>query len=62
MKKRYATAIELKEETILKKNFFTLRAAERWACKTVRTICVCDSVATIIDSTTGEIMAIISKR
>lgn len=61
MKKRYVTAIELKEQTLFKKQFYTLRAAEKWACKMVRAILVCEAIATTTSLETGEIMTIITR-
>lgn len=61
MKKKYEVTIRHKEETILRKEFRTSYAAERYAFKTIREILVCDSLATITDNTTGEIMALISR-
>ena len=59
--KGYTVTIEHKEETILKRNFKTLMCAEKWACKTVRAILICDCPATIVNNKTGEIMTIISR-
>lgn len=59
--KGYTVSIEHKEETILKRNFKTLIGAERWACKIVRAILVCDCPATIVNNETGEIMTMISR-
>ena len=59
--KKYTVAIEHKEETIFQKKFYTLYAAERYACKTIREILVCETLATITDSTTGEIKTLISR-
>ena len=61
LKTRYDVAIERKEETLLKKKFCTLRSAEKWACKMVRTFLVCGTVATVVDNATGEIMSIITR-
>lgn len=61
MKKNYVVSIEHKEETMLRKEFITIRKAEKWACKMVRQILVCDCPATIVSNNTGEIMTIISR-
>ena len=61
LKKGYTVAIEHKEETILKRKFRTIRCAEKWACKTIRAILVCDCPATITNNQTGEIMTMISR-
>ena len=61
IKAGYTVAIEHKEETILKRNFRTLRGAERWACNTVRALLICDCPATIVNNETGEIMTMISR-
>lgn len=57
----YCVAIERKEETLLRKEFRTLRSAEKWACETVRTFLVCEMVATVISNETGEIMTMITR-
>ena len=59
--KKYTVTIDHKEETIFQKKFHTLYAAERYAFKTIREILVCETLATITDNTTGEIMALISR-
>lgn len=60
-KKNFTVAIELKEQTILRKDFLFLNSADRWACKTIRQILVCGAVATIVDNRTGEIMGVIQR-
>lgn len=61
MTKNYVVSIEHKENTMFRKEFMTIRQAEKWACKMVRTILVCDCPATIVNNNTGEIMIIISR-
>lgn len=58
-KKNFTVAIELNEQTILRKNFIFLNSADRWACKTVRKFLVRGAIATTVDNRTGEIMGII---
>jgi hypothetical protein len=60
-KRNFTVAIELNEQTILKKEFFFLKDADDWACKVIRQILVCGAVATIVDKRTGEIMGIIQR-
>jgi hypothetical protein len=59
--KNYAVSVVHNEHEILQKKFYTLTRAEKWACKTVRAILVCDCPATILNTKTGEIMTIISR-
>ena len=60
-KRNFTVAIELNEQTILRKEFFFLKDADDWACKIIRLILVCGAVATITDKRTGEIMGIIQR-
>ena len=61
MKKNYTVAIEMKEQTILRKEFYLLSRADKWALKIVRTILICGCPATITDNRTGEILATIER-
>ena len=61
MKKNYYVSIECIGEKIFKKSFWCLRNADKWALKMVRKILLCDCPATIFDSHTGEILAIIKR-
>lgn len=61
MKKNYTVAIEMKEQTILRKQFYILGNADRWALKMVRKILICGCPATITDNRTGEILATIER-
>ena len=57
----YTVTVERKGETLFHKEFLTLRSAEKWACKMVRTILVCGTVATITSFKTGEVTTVITR-
>lgn len=59
--KGYRVTLERKGEALLEKKFYTLRSAEKWACKMVRTFLVCETIATVVSNKTGEIMSIITR-
>ena len=61
IKKRYSVVIKYKEDLLFRKEFVVLRSAEKWSCKMVHKLLVCDAVATITSHDTGEIMTLISR-
>ena len=60
-KKRYLVTIKYKDDMLFRKEFVVLRSAEKWSCKMVHKLLVCDAVATITSNETGEIMTLISR-